>query len=67
LAGTYTAAQFAEELNLQVNGDVDGIEFITDEGDDYIGVQTTWAFGPDAELEFPISSRCHLWWTCGRR
>lgn len=52
LAGTYTAAQLAEELNLQVNGDVDGIEFITDEGDDYIGVQTTWAFGPDSELEF---------------
>lgn len=52
LAGTYTAAQLAEELNLQVNGDVDGIEFITDKGDDYIGVQTTWAFGPDSELEF---------------
>jgi hypothetical protein len=52
LTGTYTAAQLAEELNLQVNGDVDGIEFITDEGDDYIGVQTTWAFGPDSELEF---------------
>jgi hypothetical protein len=52
LTGTYTAAQLAEELNLQLTGDVDGIEFITDEGDDYIGVQTTWAFGPDAELEF---------------
>lgn len=51
LAGTYTAAQLAEELNLQVDGDVDGIEFITDTGDDYIGVQTTWAFGPDSELE----------------
>jgi hypothetical protein len=51
LAGTYTAAQLAEELNLQVDGDVDGIEFITDEGDDYVGFQTTWAFGPDAELE----------------
>lgn len=51
LAGTYTAAQLAEELNLQLTGDVDGIEFITDVGDDYIGVQTTWAFGPDAELE----------------
>jgi hypothetical protein len=52
LTGTYTAAQLAEELNLQVNGDIDGIEFITDQGDDYIGVQTTWAFGPDSELEF---------------
>jgi hypothetical protein len=51
LQGTYTAAQLAEELNLQLTGDIDGIEFITDEGDDYIGVQTTWAFGPDAELE----------------
>jgi uncharacterized protein len=52
LAGTYTAAQLAEELNLQLVGDIDGIEFITDSGDDFIGVQTTWAFGPDAELEF---------------
>lgn len=53
LEGNYTAAQLAEELNLQVpDGEVDGIEFITDEDDDYIGVQTTWAFGPDAELEF---------------
>ena len=51
LAGTYTAAQLAEELNLQLTGDIDGIEFITDEGDDFVGVQTTWAFGPDSELE----------------
>lgn len=51
LQGTYTAAQLAEELNLQLTGDTDGIEFITDDGDDFIGVQTTWAFGPDAELE----------------
>lgn len=52
LAGTYTAAQLAEDLNLQLDGDIDGIEFFTDDGDDYIGVQTTWAFGPDSELEF---------------
>ena len=52
LAGTYTAAQLAEDLNLQLVGDIDGIEFITDVGDDFIGVQTTWAFGPDSELEF---------------
>ncbi|MEN6623048.1 MAG: phage tail sheath subtilisin-like domain-containing protein [Smithella sp.] len=52
LAGTYTAAQLAEELNLQLDGQIDGIEFITDEGDDYIGVQTTWAYGPDSEFEF---------------
>lgn len=51
LQGTYTAAQLAEELNLQLTGDIDGIEFVTDDGDDFIGVQTTWAFGPDAELE----------------
>jgi hypothetical protein len=51
LAGTYTAAQLAEEMNLQLDGQVDGIEFVTDTGDDYIGVQTTWAFGPDSELE----------------
>lgn len=52
LAGTYTAAELAEELNLQVDGDIDGIEFVTDEDDDFIGVRTTWAFGPDSELEF---------------
>ena len=52
-AGTYTPAQLAEELNLQVeDGEIYGIEFVTDDGDDYIGVQTTWAFGPDAEFEF---------------
>ncbi len=52
LAGTYTAVQLAEDLNLQLNGEIDGIEFITDNTDTYIGIQTTWAFGPDAELEF---------------
>jgi hypothetical protein len=52
LAGEYTAVQLAEDLNLQLVGDIDGIVFITDDGDDYIGVQTTWAFGPDSELEF---------------
>lgn len=52
LAGTYTAAQLAEEMNLQLDGEIDGIEFYTDDGDDYIGVRTTWAFGPDSELEF---------------
>lgn len=51
-AGTYSAAQLAEEMNLQLVGDIDGIQFITDAGDDYIGVETTWAFGPDSELEF---------------
>jgi hypothetical protein len=52
LARTYTAAQLAEELNLQLDPEIDGIEFITDEADLRIGVQTTFAFGPDSELEF---------------
>jgi hypothetical protein len=51
LAGTYTAAQLAEDLNLQLVGDIDGIEFITHTSDTKIGVQTTFSFGPDAELE----------------
>jgi phage tail sheath protein FI len=51
LAGTYSAAQLAEDLNLQVDGDIDGIEFYSHDSDTKIGVQTTFAFGPDAELE----------------
>lgn len=52
LAGTYTAAQLAEDLNLQLDFEIDGIEFITDDDDLKIGLQTTWAFGPDSEFEF---------------
>lgn len=52
LAGTYTAAQLAEDLNLQLDFEIDGIEFITDDADLKIGLQTTWAFGPDSEFEF---------------
>lgn len=52
LAGTYTPAQLAEDLNLQLDFEIDGIEFITGNSDTVIGVQTTWAFGPDSELEF---------------
>jgi phage tail sheath protein FI len=51
LATTYTAAQLAEDLNLQLDGDIDGIEFYTHTSDTKIGVRTTWAYGPDAELE----------------
>lgn len=51
LAGTYTAAQLATDLNLQLDGDVDGIEFYSHTSDTKIGVQTTWAYGPDSELE----------------
>lgn len=52
LAGTYTATQLAEDLNLQLNGEIDGIEFYTSTNGSKIGVRTTWAFGPDSELEF---------------
>ena len=51
LAGTYTAAQLAEDLNLQLVGDIDGIVFYSHMSDARIGVRTTWAYGPDAELE----------------
>ena len=51
LAGTYTAAQLAEDMNLQLVGDIDGIEFFSHTSDTKIGVQTTFSFGPDAELE----------------
>ena len=51
LAGTYTAAQLAEDLNLQLVGDIDGIEFFSHTTDTRIGVRTTWAYGPDSELE----------------
>lgn len=52
LAGTYNASQMAEDLNLQVDPEVDGISFFYDESSTYIGVQTTWAFGPDSSFEF---------------
>ena len=50
-AGTYTPAQLAEDMNLQLTGDIDGIEFFTHTNDTKIGIQTTFSFGPDAELE----------------
>lgn len=48
---TYTAAQLAEDLNLQLDSAIDGIEFYSHTSDTKIGVRTTWAFGPDSELE----------------
>jgi hypothetical protein len=51
LAGTYTAAQLAEDLNLQLDGDIDGIQFYTHTSDTKIAVMTTFSFGPDSELE----------------
>jgi hypothetical protein len=50
LAGTYTVAQLAEDLNLQLDAEIDGISFYVHTG--YIAVQTTWAFGPDSSFEF---------------
>lgn len=52
LAGTYTPAQLATDLNLQLDFQIDGISFYTYDTDSHIGVQTTWAYGPDSELEF---------------
>ncbi len=52
LAGTYTAPQLAVDLNLQVDPLLDGISFTTDPTQTKIAVQTTWAFGPNASLEF---------------
>ena len=51
LAGTYTPAQLAVDLNLQLDYQIDGISFYTYNSDTHIGIQTTWAFGPDSELE----------------
>ncbi len=53
LAGTYTATELSEDLNAQVDPNIDGISFYTLEDDvTTIGVQTTWAYGPDSEFEF---------------
>lgn len=51
LADTYTATELATTLNSQIDSDIDGIEFITHNNDDKIGIQTTFSFGPDSELE----------------
>ena len=50
-AGTYSAAQLAEDLNSQIDPEIDGIQFYSHDSDTKIGVMTTWAYGPDAELE----------------
>lgn len=50
VSGGYTAAQLAEDLNLQLEADIDGIEFY-DTDDGRIAVRTTFAYGPDASLE----------------
>lgn len=50
VANGYTAAQLAEDLNLQLEADVDGIEFYAT-NDNRIAVRTTFSFGPDSSLE----------------
>jgi len=51
VASGYSAAQLAEDLNLQLETDIDGIEFFYT-GDNRLGVRTTFSYGPDASLEF---------------
>lgn len=50
LADTYTTDELVIALNDQLVSDIDGIEFYAT-GSDEIAVQTTFAYGPDAELE----------------
>lgn len=53
LAGTYSTATFVDELNAQLDFAIDGIEFfVNGTGYPTIGVETTWAYGPSANLEF---------------
>jgi len=51
IAGSYSAEQAASELNEQLDPPLDGIEFFVNDSDE-LSVRTTFAFGPDAELEF---------------
>jgi len=50
VADTYTAEQLASELNEQLDTAFDGIEFFVNDSDE-LSLRTTFAFGPDAELE----------------
>jgi len=49
-ADTYTVYELVDELNDQLDTSIDGIEFYTTSATT-IGVQTTFSYGPDAELE----------------
>lgn len=53
LGTEYTIDQMVTELNADLTSE-DGIEFFKyDDGtDDFLGVRTLWAYGPDATLEF---------------
>lgn len=46
----YTCLQLVEDLNAQLVPGIDGIEFFCTSGN-RVGVRTTLAYGPDAELE----------------
>lgn len=50
LTGVYTTDELVAELNDQLDASIDGIQFVAST-DDKIGVRTTFAYGPDAELE----------------
>lgn len=47
----YTCAQLVDNLNIQLDPAIDGIEFYCTSSN-HLGVRSTFAFGPDAELEF---------------
>lgn len=51
VASGYSCAQLIADLNLQLDPDIDGIEFFCTSSNE-IGVRTTFSFGPDASLEF---------------
>ncbi len=50
LAGTYTVTALAADLNAQIDTENDGIQFYVS-GESLIGVETLWAYGPNATLE----------------
>lgn len=53
LAGTYSAQALSDALNEQIDPDIDGIQFyvVTSGPSTYIGVETTFAYGPSSTLE----------------
>jgi len=50
LAGSYSTDDLVTDLNNQLNAEFDGIQFYNSPGD-FLGLETIWAFGPDASLE----------------
>lgn len=51
-AGSYSADQLVTELNSQLDTLFDGIIFYKNTGNSHIAVETTFAYGPNATLEF---------------